>query len=81
MIKVGYIFMIAGAALVGLPFVFACLMLFGQMPPLQVFAHEPGLIDLSSLWNLTLNFVILSIMIKAGSTCLQYGAEATKVRA
>jgi hypothetical protein len=48
------------------------------MVPVTPFPHEPGIVDLSSLWNITINFVVLSIMVKAGSACLQHGATSTK---
>jgi hypothetical protein len=81
--KGGYGFMIAGAVLVALPFYFAWqILLTSGVTPLmiQVFPHEPGLIDLSALWNSLLEFIILYIMIKSGAVLLQYGAESTKAR-
>ncbi len=76
--KAGYIFMAVGALLIAIPLYYAWVILTGQMAPLTFFPHEPGLIDLSSLWNILLNFLILLIMVKAGSACLQHGANSTK---
>ena len=79
--KGGYIFMAIGAALIAIPLVYAWLILTGQMPPLIIFPHEPGLIDLSALWNIMINSMVLTIMVKAGSSLLQHGANATKSEA
>ncbi|MHA1131480.1 MAG: hypothetical protein ACTSQI_06795 [Candidatus Helarchaeota archaeon] len=76
--KAGYIFMAVGAALIAIPMYYAWMILIGAMAPVTPFPHEPGIIDLSSLWNITINFVVLSIMVKAGSACLQHGATSTK---
>jgi len=79
--KGGYAFMVVGAVLIALPLYYAWMILTGQMLPITPFPPEPGLIDLSSLWNITLNFIVLSIMVKAGSALLQHGANATKSEA
>ena len=79
--KGGYAFMVLGSVLIALPLYYAWMMLTGAMAPITPFPHEPGIIDLSSLWNITINFVILSIMVKAGSACLQHGANSTKSEA
>ncbi len=76
--KGGYIFMAIGAALIAIPLWYAWSILTGAMAPLIVFPHEPGIIDLSALWNIMINFVVLTIMVKAGSSLLQHGANATK---
>ncbi len=76
--KAGYIFMAVGAALIAIPMYYAWMILTGAMAPVTPFPHEPGIVDLSSLWNITINFVVLSIMVKAGSACLQHGATSTK---
>ncbi len=76
--KGGYVFMVIGALLIAVPMIYAWMILTGQMLPLIVFPHEPGIIDLSSLWNIMINFIILLIMVKAGSSLLQHGANATK---
>ena len=70
--------MAAGAVLLALPLYYAWMILTDGMPPVAPFPHEPGIIDLSSLWNVMLNFIVLSIMVKAGSSLLQHGANATK---
>ncbi|MHA1265890.1 MAG: hypothetical protein ACTSRS_11730 [Candidatus Helarchaeota archaeon] len=79
--KGGYAFMILGAVLIAIPLFYAWQILIGAMNPITPFPHEPGIVDLSSLWNITINFVALSIMVKAGSACLQHGANATKTEA
>ncbi len=76
--KAGYAFMVVGAILIAIPMYYAWMILTGQMDPITPFPHEPGIIDLSSLWNITINFVALTIMVKAGSACLQHGANSTK---
>ncbi|MHA1652033.1 MAG: hypothetical protein ACTSYB_17765 [Candidatus Helarchaeota archaeon] len=76
--KAGYAFMVVGAILIAIPMYYAWMILTGQMAPITPFPHEPGIIDLSSLWNITINFVALTIMVKAGSACLQHGANSTK---
>ena len=79
--KGGYAFMIAGAVLIALPLYYAWTILTGQMAPITPFPNEPGIVDLSALWNITINFVVLSIMVKSGSALLQHGANATKTEA
>ena len=76
--KGGYAFMITGAVLIALPIFYAWMILTSAMPPITPFPPEPGLVDLSNLWNVMINFIVLSIMVKAGSSCLQHGANATK---
>ena len=78
--RFGYVFMAIGAVLIAVPMYYAWMILIGAMPPIIVFPHEPGIIDLSSLWNITINFVVLSIMVKAGSACLKHGANSTKAQ-
>ena len=79
--KAGYAFMIAGAVLIALPLYYAWMILTSQMMPITPFPNQPDIIDLSALWNITMNFVVLSIMVKAGSALLQHGANATKTEA
>lgn len=79
--KAGYAFMIAGALLIALPLYYAWMILTSQMAPITPFPNEPGIVDLSALWNITINFVVLSIMVKSGSALLQHGANATKTEA
>ena len=76
--RAGYAFMVVGAVLIALPMYYAWAILTGQMAIITPFPHEPGIIDLSGLWNIITNFVILSIMVKAGSACLQHGASSTR---
>ena len=76
--RAGYAFMAAGAVLIALPMYYAWAILTGSVAIVTPFPHEPGIIDLSSLWNILINFVVLSIMVKAGSACLQHGATSTK---
>jgi len=79
--KAGYAFMIVGAVLIAIPLYYAWMILIGQMQPITPFPTSTDVIDLSNLWNVTLNFVVLLIMVKAGSACLQHGANATKSEA
>ncbi len=79
--KGGYAFMIAGAVLIAVPLYYAWMILSGAMDPVTPFPVQPGIIDLSALWNITINFVALSIMVKVGSALLQHGASATKTEA
>jgi hypothetical protein len=76
--KGGYVFMALGAVLIAIPLYYAWVILTGQIVLFAPFPHEPGIVDLSGLWNITINFIALSIMVKAGSACLQHGANSTK---
>ncbi|NVM56187.1 MAG: hypothetical protein HWN66_20995 [Candidatus Helarchaeota archaeon] len=78
MAQAGYAFMIAGAVLIALPLYYAWAILTGNLNPVMVFPNEPGIVDLSSLWDVMITYIVLTIMVKAGSACLQHGANATK---
>ena len=76
--KIGYAFMAIGAGLLILPLYYTIMIFTGALQPIAPFPHEPGLIDLSSLWNVMINMVVLTIMVKVGSVCLKHGARAVQ---